>query len=94
MDAVALAKLDRLRRGGSPRYSTCFSGCGGMSLGFHRAGFSIVAGVDKDPEAALSHATNFHAEVEPSLRELHAQPRDVSTDNPIRLLQGLGHADP
>ena len=58
-DFVAL-KLDRLRRGGRPRVLDLFSGCGGMSLGFDRAGFTVLAGLDKDPEAASSHATNFH----------------------------------
>ena len=28
-----------------------FCGCGGLSLGFERAGFSVLAAIDSDPEA-------------------------------------------
>jgi len=37
-----------------------FSGCGGLSLGFHTEGFRIVASVELDPLAAASHRLNFH----------------------------------
>jgi DNA (cytosine-5)-methyltransferase 1 len=36
-----------------------FSGCGGMSLGFHRAGYCIAAGLDHDLTAARTFAVNF-----------------------------------
>src|SRR5687768_680315 len=36
-----------------------FAGCGGMSLGFHRAGFKCVSAVEIDPDARASHAANF-----------------------------------
>ena len=54
------AKIARLRRGGIPRVLDLFSGCGGLSLGFQRAGFEILAGLDSDPQACASHAHNFH----------------------------------
>jgi DNA (cytosine-5)-methyltransferase 1 len=36
-----------------------FCGCGGMSLGAARAGFSVSLGVDKDLRALASHIRNF-----------------------------------
>jgi DNA (cytosine-5)-methyltransferase 1 len=36
-----------------------FCGCGGMSLGAARAGFRVLAGVDKDARAIASHGSNF-----------------------------------
>lgn len=36
-----------------------FSGCGGMTLGFHRAGFKCVAAVEIDDEARRTHMVNF-----------------------------------
>lgn len=53
-------KLRRLRSGAQPRVLDLFSGCGGISLGFHTAGFEIVSSVELDPLAAASHHWNFH----------------------------------
>jgi DNA (cytosine-5)-methyltransferase 1 len=36
-----------------------FAGAGGLSEGFRQAGFSIVAGLDSDPDAAATYALNF-----------------------------------
>lgn len=36
-----------------------FSGCGGMSLGAHFAGFSIALAIDKDPLLSSSYGLNF-----------------------------------
>jgi DNA (cytosine-5)-methyltransferase 1 len=36
-----------------------FAGCGGMTLGFHRAGFRCIAAVERDPDASCSHIANF-----------------------------------
>lgn len=59
-DAAVERKIARLRRGGSPRVLDLFAGCGGLSLGFQRAGAAIVAGIELDPLAAASHGRNFH----------------------------------
>lgn len=40
-----------------------FSGCGGLSWGFHEAGFRPVAAVEMDFHAAATHAVNFDGEV-------------------------------
>ena len=45
--AVVRREIERLRRGGRPRVLDLFAGCGGLSLGFHAAGFAIVAAVEK-----------------------------------------------
>lgn len=67
-------KLDRLSRGGTIRLLDLFSGCGGLTTGFTRAGFKSVGGVEFDPFAAASYARNFHA----GANEKHfAKARDV-----------------
>ncbi len=53
-------KLDRVRAGAKPRLLDMFSGCGGFTLGFERAGFKPVAGIERDADAARSYAFNFH----------------------------------
>lgn len=53
-------KIARLRAGGDLRLLDLFSGCGGLTLGFKRAGFQPVAGVEFDAHAAASYARNFH----------------------------------
>lgn len=36
-----------------------FAGAGGISEGFRQAGFSIIAGLDNDPDATVTYALNF-----------------------------------
>ncbi len=36
-----------------------FCGCGGFSLGMERAGFTVLAAIDFDPEAISVFKTNF-----------------------------------
>jgi DNA (cytosine-5)-methyltransferase 1 len=80
-------KIRRLRAGKSPRVLDLFAGCGGLSLGFHAAGFSIVGAVEIDPFAAASHALNFYrSRVE---REIHGLPRDISQTEPEQLVSEL-----
>jgi len=43
-----------------------FSGCGGFSLGFSRAGFEIVGGIEIDPDAERTHSMNFPPKVQPN----------------------------
>ena len=58
--AVYLEKARRFSEGGDLRTLDLFSGCGGFSLGFHKAGFSIAGAIEIDPKAMASHAMNFH----------------------------------
>jgi DNA (cytosine-5)-methyltransferase 1 len=55
-----------------------FAGCGGMSLGFQRAGCEIVAGLELDPIRAQTHARNFHRHLGQRAEELHGRSRDVT----------------
>ena len=54
-------KIARLAAGGCPRVLDLFAGCGGLSLGFHTAGFKLAAAVEIDAAAAASHGHNFHS---------------------------------
>jgi len=94
VDAATIAKLERLARGGKPRVLDMFSGAGGISLGFQRAGFQIDGALEIDELAARTHATNFHGG-DPSQLELHARPRDMTKIEPDQLVEelGLGAAD-
>jgi DNA (cytosine-5)-methyltransferase 1 len=71
-----------------------FSGCGGLSLGFHTAGCTIIAGVDIDPFAAATHARNFHRPASDEQRKAHARPRDITGLDPEALLADLQAPDP
>jgi C-5 cytosine-specific DNA methylase len=53
-------KIDRIMRGDHPRVLDLFASCGGLSLGFQRAGFQLAAAVEFEPHAAASHGRNFH----------------------------------
>lgn len=66
-----------------------FSGCGGLSLGFHLAGFRILGGVEANPHAAESHGANFHPD-EPT----HALARDITKTDPAILLSEFGLTGP
>ncbi|HEY4035597.1 MAG TPA: DNA cytosine methyltransferase [Ktedonobacteraceae bacterium] len=87
-DSSRKQKLNRIRGGGIPRVLDLFAGCGGLSLGFHTAGFEIVGSVEFDPLAAKSHALNFHKK--PGiLQEVHAQARDITKVEPEQLIAEL-----
>ncbi|HYG58173.1 MAG TPA: DNA cytosine methyltransferase [Symbiobacteriaceae bacterium] len=79
-----LRKVERLARGEQPRVVDLFSGCGGISLGFHRAGFDIVANVEYDRHAAANHARNFHPG-----DERYGQARDITAVEPEELMAEL-----
>ena len=55
-----IKKIGRLLSGEPLRIVDLFSGCGGLSLGFHKNSFQIVASIELDPLAAASHYLNFH----------------------------------
>ena len=52
-------KIARLLAGGKPRVLDLFAGCGGISLGFSAAGFTIAGAVEFDPDAAASHGATL-----------------------------------
>lgn len=77
-------KIDRLRAGEEPRVLDLFAGCGGISLGFSAAGFSIAGAVEWDPEAAASHGRNFHGG-DPA----HSRARDITKTSVDQLAKDL-----
>lgn len=91
---ITSEKVSRLAQGHPPRVLDLFSGCGGISLGFQRAGTKIIGGVEFNEHAAQAHALNFHREA--SAQELAAfgRPRDIRRTDPHELLVEFGHADP
>jgi DNA (cytosine-5)-methyltransferase 1 len=78
-------KIERLNAGEAPRVLDLFAGCGGLSLGFLSAGFSIAAAIEFDTHAAASHGLNFHPG-DPA----HAVPRDITKVTPEELVRDLG----
>lgn len=84
--APAAASMSRLQAGVPLRVIDLFAGCGGVSLGFQLAGFSVAAGLERDEVRARTYATNFH----PDAIGLHGRARDVTTERPLALLEELG----
>lgn len=83
-------KITRISQGNKPRVLDLFSGCGGISLGFEKAGFEIVGAVEMDAAATKSHAMNFHRHLSDSERRVHEQPRDIVLTEPRELLKEFG----
>jgi len=79
-------KITRIKLGGTPRVLDLFSGCGGISLGFHSAGYQIIGAIEFDKRAAESHAFNFHN----CSQDLHQSTRDITKLDPDELIRELG----
>lgn len=77
---TALEKIARLRGGAGPRTLDLFAGCGGLSLGFHAAGFTLRGAVEFDSDAARSYGLNFHGG-----HEAHSVARDITSTSPQEL---------
>ena len=89
-DSALIRKLERLAQGGAPRVLDLFSGAGGISLGFRKAGFAIEGALELDPLAALTHATNFHGHLTGEAFTTQATPRDMTRMEPADLAEELG----
>ncbi len=77
-------KIARLKAGDAPRVLDLFAGCGGISLGFSAAGFTIAGAVEFDPAAAASHGRNFHGS-----DDAHSRARDITKTSPDQLAKEL-----
>lgn len=53
-----------------PRVVSLFSGCGGMDLGFHQAGYEIVWANDVDPDACETYRCNIGEIIEGEIAEI------------------------
>lgn len=91
--AIRAAKLRRIRTGSKPRTLELCSSCGGLSLGFAAAGFSLEAHVESDATAAQSYALNF-APPAGVTAESWAAPRDMVEQNAEQVVMELGIASP
>ncbi len=81
--SVIQAKLSRYAQGQALRVLDLFAGCGGMSLGFHRAGFEIAAAIEFDRLAAASHTLNFEGPHEDRAKLLKQDfARDITATSP------------
>lgn len=85
MRALIAKKLHRLRTGAKPRVLDLFAGCGGLSLGFHTAGFELKGAIEMDADAAASYGHNFHGGA-----ALHSKARDITRTSPTELAAELG----
>lgn len=88
-EAILRKKRNRLTKGERPRVLDLFSGCGGLSLGFHSAGFRIEAAVESNTDSARSHGMNFHKG-----EDKFSQARDITVIKPANLTEELGLGGP
>jgi DNA (cytosine-5)-methyltransferase 1 len=87
IDSAISRKIARFAGGARLRLIDLFSGCGGISLGFQRAGYEIRAAVEIEELAARSHAINFLRGADPDLIEHHARPRDITRIDPDEIAE-------
>lgn len=68
-----------------PRVLDLFSGCGGLSYGFEKAGFQVIAGVDNWRDALITYEKNHEGS--------KAILMDLSDFDPIDLKKRVGNVD-
>lgn len=88
-DAAVLRKASRIASspGYRPKVLDIFAGCGGLSLGFQSAGYQIVAAIEIDGHAAMTHANNLFRDRSEKEHNLHAKPRDITKIEPKELVK-------
>lgn len=88
--ASLVKKTERFAEGEKLRVIDLFSGCGGFSLGFHRAGFSILGAIELDPQAVASHSINFSQRNESA----KGMALDILDVDPVGYLRSIGVRGP
>lgn len=84
----SVLKLNEALKRGYFRTIDLFAGCGGLSLGFHRAGFRCVSAIEINENARESHRINFSRVAS---REGYAVYADITQVNP---LDAVSHLSP
>ncbi len=87
-------KLDRLKEGQPLRVIDLFAGCGGMSLGLKRAGFTISGGIDINPKAAETHARNFFSHLPEEDFACHKTSHDIQDLPPEKFKVYISRKEP
>lgn len=87
IQAALAVKLARLRSGERPRVVDLFSGCGGLGLGFRRAGYQCLGAVDFDADAARSFARNLLGVQTDKHEPFH---HDITALDPLAWVAGIG----
>lgn len=87
---VIIDKLNRIRDGVTPAVLDLFAGCGGLSLGFRKAGFEIAAFIEIDEHACKTHTNNFYKNLSDKDRDSHSKPKDITEIEPEYLLSEFG----
>ena len=86
---MILDKLRRSRERGTYHTADLFAGCGGLTLGFDRAGFRPVLSVESDQDARSSHDLNFGQGPEEVPYASHEDVLRVSPTEAVAHLNGL-----
>lgn len=73
------------------RTADLFAGCGGMTLGFHRAKYRCVVAVEKDDAARASHEANFAVRAPVEGYAAHA---DITVVHSMDAVAHLGRTQP
>jgi DNA (cytosine-5)-methyltransferase 1 len=89
----ALHKLVNAVDRGHFRTLDLFAGCGGMSLGFHRAGFRSVGAVEINDSARLSHAMNFERLAHPDGYRSFADVTHLEPEEAVQHLSAIGRPE-
>jgi DNA (cytosine-5)-methyltransferase 1 len=82
-------KRQRLATGAKPRVLDICGGAGGFSLGFMKAGFSLMGAIESDPIAVATYVDNLHKDASAERQKILATPRDLQTTSPGRLVREL-----
>ena len=82
-------KLEHAILRGYFRTVDLFAGCGGMSLGFDRAGFKCVSAIEIDPDARASHRENFAPLAAPDLYAAHDDITQVTPEAAVAHLKTM-----